>query len=357
MKIKISNGPNSPFRTELTARVEAYFDAHKISIKGNRLLYTKTIGIILCATILYSLQYVIPLTTGWYCTIAVLRGFTMALAGFNIGHDAAHGSYSTNKKINKTLAYAFDSMGASSYMWRTKHNTIHHSVTNTENDDDIETGNLLRLGPWQKYRKIYILQPIYAFILYSLLHIQWLFINDFKKYFVGKIGETKIPPMTVTDKIAFWIGKILFIMKSLILPILLLSPKQGLLSFIVTELSCGLVISIVFQLAHVQRKSQFVIADATGKINEEWAIHQIKTTADFGTYNPLLFLTCGGLNFQVVHHLFSDYSHVHYPKIQKILKNFCKEKGVQYNEYKTFIGALADHIVYLYKMGLPKYAH
>ena len=39
-------------------------------------------------------------------------------------------------------------------------------------------------------------------------------------------------------------------------------------------------------------------------MEDEWAVHQLKTTANFATRNKLISWWVGGLNFQVEHHLF-----------------------------------------------------
>ena len=83
----------------------------------------------------------------------------------------------------------------------------------------------------------------------------------------------------------------------------------------------GFVISIVFQLAHTVEHTEFPMPnEATNKIENEWAIHQVATTANFSTGNKLISWLVGGLNFQIEHHLFPKISHIHYPAISKIIK-------------------------------------
>jgi linoleoyl-CoA desaturase len=86
-------------------------------------------------------------------------------------------------------------------------------------------------------------------------------------------------------------------------------------------------------------------------MEDEWAIHQVKTTANFATSNPVVSWLVGGLNFQVEHHLFPKISHVHYPRINKIVKQTCEEFGVEYIEYPTVTKAIRSHINYLRQMG------
>jgi len=114
----------------------------------------------------------------------------------------------------------------------------------------------------------------------------------------------------------------------------------------------GFVISIVFQLAHTVEETAFPMPDGdTNKIENEWAIHQVQTTANFATKNKLISWLVGGLNFQIEHHLFPRVSHVHYPAISKIIKQACQEYGINYIEYPRMRLAVASHVAYLRHMG------
>ena len=84
---------------------------------------------------------------------------------------------------------------------------------------------------------------------------------------------------------------------------------------------------------------------------DEWAIHQIKTTANFATISTFLTWFLGGLNYQVEHHLFPRISHIHYPNLAKIVKETCAEFDVTYTEFKTFASALKSHVQHLRHMG------
>ena len=70
----------------------------------------------------------------------IISGIGMAGIGMAVGHDAIHGSYSKNKKINKLVGYSFNLIGASSKVWEIQHNVLHHTYPNIDNaDDDINT--------------------------------------------------------------------------------------------------------------------------------------------------------------------------------------------------------------------------
>jgi linoleoyl-CoA desaturase len=87
------------------------------------------------------------------------------------------------------------------------------------------------------------------------------------------------------------------------------------------------------------------------KIETEWAVHQIKTTANFATENKVVNWMLGGLNFQVEHHLFPRISHVHYPKINKIVKETCRDFNINYLEFPTMSSAIRSHLLHLKKVG------
>ena len=128
---------------------------------------------------------------------------------------------------------------------------------------------------------------------------------------------------------------------------------SALLGFSIMMFVCGLSIAVIFQMAHVVEGTSFPIPNAeTSKIEQEWAIHQVETTANFGTGNKVLSWLIGGLNFQVEHHLFPKISHVHYPAINKLVKETCKEFDIKYLEYPNLFSAFCSHIVHIKKMGV-----
>jgi linoleoyl-CoA desaturase len=91
--------------------------------------------------------------------------------------------------------------------------------------------------------------------------------------------------------------------------------------------------------------------EETGKLEDEWAIHQLKTTANFAPRSKVISWLVGGLNFQVEHHLFPKISHIHYPEISKIVKQACAEFNVPYIEYPKMHQAIASHVNFLKQMG------
>jgi linoleoyl-CoA desaturase len=113
----------------------------------------------------------------------------------------------------------------------------------------------------------------------------------------------------------------------------------------------GLILTVIFQLAHSLEGTSHPLPDSSGVIDNEWAIHQMNTTMNFSPDNQVLSWYVGGLNFQVEHHLFPRISHVHYPSIAPIVKATAEEFNVPYLQHKTFFSALRAHVTFLKKLG------
>jgi linoleoyl-CoA desaturase len=338
---------------ELKKRVQAYFDEKGINATGTSKLFTKAILMVAAFILVY--LHLIIFTPVWYIAVfeCVILGGLIAGIGFNVMHDGSHGSFSTNKWVNRFAASSISLLGANHFMWNMKHNMIHHSFTNVDGvDDDIEIGILMRMAPTQKKYKAHKFQHLYFWVLYMLLYIFWIFFADYKKYFMQKIGNVPLKKMKMADHIEFWGVKVYHAAVFIVIPILAVGWLSWLVGFIVACVVAGFVLSIVFQLAHTVEHTEFPLADVdTNKLPDEFAAHQIKTTANFATKNKLVSWLVGGLNFQIEHHLFPKISHVHYPAISEIVKAICMEYQLQYIEYPTMRKAVVAHVRFLREMG------
>jgi len=349
---KFSNIPHS-FHAELKRRISAYFEEVGKSTTGNYSLFLKAVLLMLGFVVVYiHLVFFTPAVI-WQILESVLLGGIVAAIGFNVMHDGAHGSFSKYKWVNSLAAFSLNILGGNSFMWNMKHNVIHHAYTNVDGmDDDIDVQPWLRLSSTQKKYRLHKYQHIYFWFLYSLLYILWIFLFDYKKYFSGKIGNMPLKKMKLSDHLVFWSFKMFHYFLFIGLPIYKVGFSSWLISFFIFTLVAGFVLSLVFQLAHTVEHTSFPMPDVvTGKMEDEWAIHQIKTTANFATRSKLVSWLVGGLNFQIEHHLFPKISHIHYPAISKIIKQACVEYGLVYIEYPRVHHAVASHVAYLKQMG------
>jgi linoleoyl-CoA desaturase len=351
------NNKDSHFFEALKQRIDAYFTNNQIKQSGNYRLYSK--AILLFSTLLFlyvTLVFFTPNSVLLNIFLCALMGVNFAAIGFNIMHDGAHGSFSTKPWVNDMMSHSLEMMGGSSFMWKAKHNVNHHTFTNIEGmDDDIDIKPFLRVSKDQPKKWYHRFQHVYSFLLYSLTYFFWIFWLDFKKYFSGKIGELKIKKMTTKDHLLFWFSKAFYIAAFVVVPIFRIGLVETIIGYGVVLVVTGMIISIVFQLAHIVEGAIFPVGKDDSKslkIETEWAIHQLNTTANFATKNKLVSWFVGGLNFQVEHHLFPKISHIHYPEISKLVKETCEQFNVNYMEFPTVFAAVKSHVLHLKHVGV-----
>jgi linoleoyl-CoA desaturase len=341
------------FNSILKQRVNQYFEETGKSFTGDFRLFSKAMILVAMAIGLY--VHLVFFTPAWYWGVleCTAMGLVISAIGFNIMHDGSHGSFSKYPWMNTIAAFSLNVLGGNAFMWNNKHCIIHHAYTNVHDvDDDLDAGIFLRLSKHQKKYKLHSVQHYYFWLLYMQLYLFWILFTDYKKYFTGKIGDIPLKKMKLADHILFWKFKALFMVIFVVLPIVYAGWLPWLVGFLVMTQIGGFVLSIVFQLAHTVEDTHFPLPNTVnGKMEDEWAVHQLKTTANFATGNKFVCWFVGGLNFQVEHHLFPKISHIHYPAISKIIKAACAEYGVTYLEYPKVYQAVYSHVSHLKKMG------
>jgi linoleoyl-CoA desaturase len=343
---KISfNNNGQVFYSSLKKSVDQYFSGNGLKKTGNWKLYTKALILIPLAIALY-----IFLLTGTYSAfagiaISVVLGFTLVSIAFNIMHDACHGSYSSKKWVNEILGLTMNALGSNAFIWKIKHNVVHHTYTNVDGiDDDIIKTPILRLAPTQEWKPVHRFQFLYMFLVYSISTILWVFLTDLVKYFSRKIIVTEMK-ISKKEHIIFWTSKFLYLIFYCAIPIMLVGWQNWLIGYLLVNGTMGLTLALVFQLAHVVEKTSFEAAEDKPKlIGTEWAVHEVKTTANFAPGNKIVSWFVGGLNYQVEHHLFPRVSHIHYAAISPIVREHCEKFGLPYHSYHTMSGAIASHV-------------
>ena len=341
------------FQTTLRRVVDRYFQMTGKSTRDNFRMYLKT-AIVATWTIASYVLLVFVCDAWWQAVpLAISMGFATAAVGFNIQHDGSHGAYSRHAWVNRIMASTMDMVGASSFVWARKHNTLHHTYTNIDGrDDDIAVGALARLSPHQRRRVLHRFQHVYLWFLYALLPIKWQFVDDFYNVASGRIAGSRMARPKGWDLVVFVAGKALFFFFALVLPMLLHPVWAVLLLYALAFFVQGVVISVVFQLAHVVEAAKFPEPDpVTGQLQASFAEHQLQTTVDFARGNRFVSWFVGGLNFQVEHHLFPRICHVHYPKLAKIVERTCRKAGVEYHVNPSVRSAIASHYRWLRTMG------
>lgn len=355
VRIKFNTKDRPEFVKELRKRVNTYFKEKNISKYANTNMVIKTVFMLSLYLIPYFI-IVFNITTNPYLIwlMWTLMGLGMAGIGFSIMHDANHGAYSKNLKINKTLGYLINIIGGSSVNWKIQHNVLHHTYTNIHDHDEDLDGTLMRFNEHQERFPAHRFQQFYAWFLYGLITIAWSTKKDFiqlKRYRKKDLIKTQ----NITYKTAFIrliSAKIIYTICILAIPLIFSTQAWWLtlLFFFAMHFTSGVFISVIFQLAHVVSETKFPLPKLTGEMDNNWAIHQLYTTANFGKKNLPLSWFVGGLNFQIEHHLFPNICHVHYRSLSKIVKETAKEFDLPYYQNSLF-GAISSHTKHLYRLG------
>ncbi|MBL0128823.1 MAG: acyl-CoA desaturase [Flavobacteriales bacterium] len=344
------------FFQRLREVTEAYFKENNLRKTGDFRLYSKTIILLVTMATLYVvLVFFTPASVWVSLGLCAVLGLVVASIGFNVMHDGAHGSYSRRKWVNEVMGHSLNFLGGNVYLWKLKHNGNHHTFTNIEGmDDDIDIRPFVRVHEGQKKYWFHRFQHIYGLLLYGTTYLFWIFFQDLKKYFTGKIADhTAMKPMSLKQHIIFWASKVFYIALFIVLPMFFAGVLPTLVGYGVMVFVTGLVIAVVFQLAHVVEPTGFVHPPTDGQqIEAEWAVHQMETTVNFATHNRVWNWLFGGLNFQIEHHLFPRISHVHYPELSKRLRKVCAEFNIEYHEFPSLRSALWSHLMHLRQVGM-----
>lgn len=354
--VRFVNKDKSTFFPTLKARVDKYFTETKRSKHANTTMVVKTVVLLA----LYIIPFIVLLAIHPPFWVSMLLWTVMGLGisgiGMSVMHDANHGAYSSNPRINTLIGYSLNLAGGIVLNWKYQHNVLHHMYTNVvPHDEDIKDRLVVRMSPHTPVRKIHRFQWIYAFFFYGILTLYWVLAKDFVQY-VGFI-KSGVNTQTKQENAFFLLKiillKVVYLAVFFALPIYVLgfSWSEVLAGFLLMHFVAGLVLTVIFQLAHSVEGTDHPLANEKGIIENDWAIHQLQTTVNFARHNKWLSWYIGGLNYQVEHHLFPKICHVHYPAIAPIVKQTAEEYGLVYMENDTFWSALQSHIATLQRFG------
>lgn len=342
------------FQADLRAEVNALLDP-ATRRRGRIRFFTKAAFMLLWTAASYA--YLVFMADNWWQAGLGCISLAFALGGvaFSIQHDANHGALGRKWR---PLGLVMDVLlGTSSFLWRERHNHAHHTYTNVvDKDGDIEQLPLARFAPDQPRHPWHRFQHIYMFVLYGFYAPRQALMGDFSMLIRGPKAHVPLPRPKGADLWQLVVSKVIFFGLFLVLP-MFFQPWWGvLLGAFVTLWILGIILAVVFQLAHCVGEADFtsearLIAEAEEDGPREWARHQVEHTVDFARSSKFLNWYLGGLNFQVEHHLLPQVCHVHYRHIAPIVEELSAKHGIRYNANDTMWSALASHARWLKHMG------
>ncbi|HRZ43381.1 MAG TPA: acyl-CoA desaturase [Bacteroidales bacterium] len=357
-RITFNQHLDAEFTHALKGRADAYFRDNGISRYGNRIMHLKSAAMLA----MYILPFVGIVAGGfpvWLCMVMyAIMGVGLAGIGMSVMHDANHYAYSDNPEVNRIMGMMIFILGADAYNWKIKHNKLHHVYTNIYgSDEDINSRAILRFAYAAPLRRYHRYQHIYGWFLYALMSISMVVGDVRKRKEYRERGVTNIS-QHIFDRSMRWLilSKILYFGIIFGFP-LLFSPLtwyQVVLGFLLMHLVSGVIMSLIFQMAHVVDGPEQTLPDAERHVERSMVLHQLRSAADFSKSNRLITWYVGGLNYQVEHHLFPRVCHVHYPALSAIVEATTREFGMPYYVYNTFGEAFRSHYRTLKRLGREK---
>ncbi|QEG29377.1 Fatty acid desaturase [Gemmata obscuriglobus] len=344
--------------TELKRRADAYFVETGQSERDCWRMYLKTAVILAWLGTSYALLVFAAPTVWLAAPLAVSLALAISAVGFSVQHDGGHHAYSRFAWVNRLAALSLDLIGASSYLWKWKHVVLHHTYPNVSGQDaDIDVGPLARLAPQQRRRWFHRWQHLYLWPLYALTAAVWHLYGDFRDVITGTIGGHRVPRPRGWDLVTFLGGKVVSVGLLIGVPMLVHSWWVVLLFYLAVTAILGIVMTVVFQLAHCVEEAEFPQPDTDSlRMPDAWAAHQVRTTVDFARDSRVACWLLGGLNFQVVHHLFPRICHIHYPALSRVVADVCREFGVRYAAHRSLLAGVASHFRWLRRLGRSQLA-
>ena len=353
--VKFDKSFPNDFSKALKTRVNEYFKQNKIDRFGNFNMFFKSMVMLSSYFIPFGLIVSGTITNTWAVIgLWSFMGFGMAGIGLSIMHDGNHGAFSRNKIINRFMGMTINFVGGSAKLWQLQHNVLHHTFTNVEGiDEDIDGPPFLRFSPNSEHLPIHKHQHKFFIFAYGLMTFGWVMWKDYLQAFRFKKNGL------IKDKefkkefffIVFW--KAFYFAYVLIIPLVVfkLPLVTTLIGWFLMHYVCSIILSLIFQLAHVMPETNFPQPNKDNIIENNWEIHQLQTTANFSQKSRLFSWYIGGLNYQIEHHLFSGICHVHYRKLSKIVRETAKEYNVPYYTNGSFFKAIGQHYKVLKRFG------
>ena len=280
---------------------------------------------------------------------AISLGLAGAAIGFCIFHDANHRTLFQRPAANLWAARLCSVLiGPSRHFWVHKHQGLHHRQPNViEWDDDLETRGFLRLSPESPWEARHRRQEVKALFYYGLNSLEWVFLKDFKCLVLGRLNQWHEVSLSKEERTELLVCKGLYLLLVVLPPFLILPLAWAALAFILFHLVLSWTLAAVFQLAHFTSEMQF----GGVRDGDDWAIHQIRTTADFATSSRVANWFTGGLNHQIEHHLFPNVAHSHYEGLRPIVRTVAERHGLQCHDLGSMPSAIRQHLGHLRTLG------
>jgi linoleoyl-CoA desaturase len=326
--------------------------------RGRRRLHAKAVLILAVVTGSYWALVVadFPLVVRMAAALVLVGG--LIAVGTSVMHDANHGAFSRRRWVNRLLSYTSDALGASSFLWRFQHNSLHHGNPNVVGfDSDIEQSPFARLAPSQPWRRWHRAQHIYMWPLYGFMTMKNFLMSDLVVVLKGRMDDQELrtrPDARLVARITA--GKLFHLGWAVIVPLLFNPWWVVLLFYVGCSWLVGFFLSVTFQLAHCVDAADFPRPETSRRAGD-FVTHQRNTTVDISSNVPVVGHVfrwlVGGLDHQIEHHLAPRLPHTIYRHVGRRFELACLANDVPYRVHTGVLAALRSHARWLRAMGRP----
>lgn len=266
----------------------------------------------------------------------ILMGLTIVLIFLNLIHELVHESIFKSKKVNGSLLYFFDLIGANSYIWKKRHAILHHGFPNVSGwDSDIEQASLFKIFPHETEQKIHRHQHRYFVIFYPMYLINWVFVRDFKDFFNKKQIIRKVCTIPLIEYLKLFFFKFIFVFYLVFVPTVFFQVAwlHSVLAMMAMLICAGIFALIILLTPHVNTTNKFPQYDNSGTLPDSWLLHQLLTTNDVSSNNWFTRNLMGNFNYHIAHHLFPRLPGVFAPYITNTIRQFAADNNLPYRTY------------------------
>jgi len=272
----------------------------------------------------------------------VLFPLTAWLVGVNTFHDATHFALTSNWRINAIVPYIYPFF-SSPFVWYHQHNIGHHSYPNLgDRDPDILHHYWMKREHRDvKWLPLHKNQSTWWYMLFWWVVAVEFGLTTMEDLWMlqSNLYNEVVPMMAISGprRIVHIIGRLSTIVAIHAWPFFLLDSYTKCFAF---SLLPYLLFSFIFM---VNTQINHLLPHTTHVEDSDWYKHQVITAQDFGVGSKFCHIFSGGLNYQVIHHLFPTVNHCHLPQLQPIVARLCEKYDVKYSTATGYVHAIALH--------------
>ncbi|MGW0809341.1 fatty acid desaturase family protein [Nonomuraea sp. NPDC002799] len=276
----------------------------------------------------------------WQLPVAALLAVAFAQVTL-LAHDLAHGQISRSRRTSRMAGLLAGNLavGLSYGWWMDKHTRHHANPNHEDHDPDVSPDILLwsqkqaeasrglprLIGRWQ------------AFLFFPLLTLEGLNlkVSGFRALRRKSLKGRKVEGLLLSAHVLAYAGAIF----------LVLPPGMALIFLAVHQACYGVYLGCTFAPNH---KGMPVL---TAQDELDFLRRQVLTSRNVRG-GRVVNVALGGLNYQIEHHLFPSMPSANLRRAQPIVREYCREIGVDYVECGLF-ASWGQALRHLHEAGRP----